>query len=505
MIRRAAALALALACAASATPGNWLAEGPARALQASGSGASLAFLQHLEHPQGPGVPDDLVRGDLLLSRGGARAVQVGSGVPDLPGAVAFEPGGEALAFLAAFRVREGEGELWVARPGSSPQRLASSAGSFAWSPRGGTLAYVDEGALHVVDAAGRPAAPALRPVQGFTWSPDGGWLAARAKASARGRVSVLEGGAWRAAAEASSDFALGAGGALAVLGLPGPKGGDRALSLLEPGAAAARQIGKATSFDFSPDGSLVALLATGKSPGEASGDLSLAARAGTAAARPLGAKVSAWRWSQASDLLYLSRFDLRSRAGALYALPKGAREPRELSARVQSFSVAGRRAFFLVQHPQKKDYTIELWTLDLAAPAASPQAAPRKVDDGVYGYQLSRDGALLYWKSRCVALRSCALFRAPADGSAPPVELLPQVAGFELSRDGGRLLSALPHRGSRALDLVVLDARGPAPRAPAPQVASAEPGALFLDEAGRRVAAAASGPGRGGVLLVEAP
>lgn len=506
MTRRAASLSLALACAAGATPGNWLSEGPARALLPSGSGASLAFLQRLEHPQGPGIPDDLYRGDLMLSRGRARAVQLGSGVPDLPGAVAFEPGGEALAFLAAFRVREGAGELWVARPGSAPQRLAGDAGSFAWSPRGGSVAYVAQGTLHVVPGPGRPAAPDWSPVQGFAWSPDGSRLLARSPAQAQGRLAVLEDGKWRAVAPASSDFAFAPDGALAVLGLPGPKGGDRPLSLFEPGSARPRELGKATSFDLAPDGSAVALLSTGKTPGEASGDLSLAARAGAKAPRPLGTKVSAWRWSAASDLLYLARFDLRSRAGVLYALTKGAQQPRELAARVQSFSASGRRAFYLVQHPQKKDYTIELWTLDLGSPPGSPQAAPRKVDDGVYGYQLSRDGALLYWKSHCVALRSCALFRAPADGSAAPVELLPQVAGFDLSRDGARLLAALPHHGSRALDLAVLDARGPAHKPPpAPAISSAEPGALFLDEGGRRLAAATSGPGRGGVLLVELP
>jgi len=129
------ALALLLPACTGAPPGKLLAQGPARGLVASASGASLAFLQHLERPAEAGVPDDLHRGELLVARAGESARKAGGAVPDLAGSVAFEPGGEALAFLAGWRFREGQGELWVARPGESPARLAQEASSFDQSYR----------------------------------------------------------------------------------------------------------------------------------------------------------------------------------------------------------------------------------------------------------------------------------------------------------------------------------------------------------------------------------
>jgi dipeptidyl aminopeptidase/acylaminoacyl peptidase len=507
------ALALLLPACTGAPPGKLLAQGPARGLVASASGASLAFLQHLERPAEAGVPDDLHRGELLVARAGESARKAGGAVPDLAGSVAFEPGGEALAFLAGWRFREGQGELWVARPGEAPARLAQEASAFAWSPRGNALAFVAAGTLRVVSAGGAPIATGAAPVHTFAWSPDGRFLAGRAPAAAHGRLVLLanvqakERGAEREIAPASSDFAFAPDGALAVLGAAGPKGGDRVLSLFEPGDGKPRELGYATSFDFSPTGSELAVLSTGKEPGEASGELSLVPRARGSLPRALGSKVSEWRWSPAGDLLYLARFDLRSRSGTLFALASGAgQEPRALSARVQGFSVAGRRALFLVQQPLKGDFKIELWTADLAAAFGSPRAEPRKVDEGVYGYQLSPDGALLYWKSRCVGLRSCALFRAPADGSGGKVELMPAAAGFDLSRDGARLLVAQPHRGSRALDLFLLDARGSPPTAPPkPLLEAVEPGAILLDEGGHQVAAVLSEPAKAGVVVVRAP
>lgn len=507
----AALVALLLPACADAAPGKLLAQGPARGLVASASGASLAFLQRLEHPAEAGVSDDLQRGELLLSRAGESARRAGGAVPDLPGSVAFEPGGEALAFLAGWRFREGVGDLWVARPGEGPARLAQEASSFAWSPRGNALAFVAAGKLRVVSVGGAPIATGATTVQTFAWSPDGRCLAGRAPAAAHGRLVLLakdggEGGAEREIAPASSDFAFAPDGALAVLGAAGPNGGDRALALLEPGAGRLRELGHATSFSFSPQGSELALLSTRKEPGEAAGELSLIARARGSLPRALGSKVSEWRWSPAGDLLYLASFDLRSRSGTLFALPSGAGEPRVLSPRVRGFSVAGRRALFLVQQPLKGDFKIELWTADLAAPPGSPRAQPRKVDEGVYGYQLSPDGALLYWKSRCVGLRSCALFRGPADGLGGKVELMPAAAGFDLSRDGARLLVAQPHRGSRALDLFLLDARGPPPAAPLkPLLEAVEPGSILLDEGGNEVAAVFSEPAKAGVMVVRAP
>src|SRR5205085_2277341 len=83
-----------------------------------------AFLQNAAHPDDRRVPDDLVLGDLLLARVAAGgAARVGSAVPNLPGAVAYPPAGAPVAFLASYRYREGDGELWLADASAPPRKL----------------------------------------------------------------------------------------------------------------------------------------------------------------------------------------------------------------------------------------------------------------------------------------------------------------------------------------------------------------------------------------------
>ena len=499
---------LASACSEKG-PGQVLASGSARALVTAPGSRAVAFLLQASHPDDSGVPQDLYLGDLWLAREGEAARRIGGAVPSIEGAVAFDRQGGAIAYLAGYAFRAGEGELWVARPAEAPRRLGVKVAAFAWSPKGGRIAFVSAGVLHVARAAGGPEeAPSLAGVHSFVWSPDGARLAARGPGAAGGRLVLAsaDGGRPVEVAEASSDFVFAPDGALGMLGPSPKKGGDRPLTLIEPGTLQHRALGRATAFSFSPSGSELALLSTDKHPGESFGDLSRLSRAPGSAPQSLGSKVSDFRWSTAGDLICLARYDLRARAGTLLVAPPGGGAPRELSARVQSFSVQGRRLFYMVQEPQKTDFKVELWTADLAAPPGSAQAASRKVDEGVYGYQLSPDGRALYWKSRCIALRSCALFRGPADGSGAPVQLAASAAGFDLSADGSRLLVAQVHAGSaHTVDLKVVDARGPAKDPPGPPIATeVEPGARFLDEGGRHLVAVLSGR-RAAVVRIDVP
>jgi hypothetical protein len=155
---------------------------------------------------------------------------------------------------------------------------------------------------------------------------------------------------------------------------------------------------------------------------------------------------------------------------------------------------------YLVQAPEKGDFKLELWAADLAA----PQLAPRKVDEGAYGWQLSQDGATLFYKARCSGgARTCSLLRVPFSGGTPEL-LAPNVAGFDLSRDGARILVHQPHRGaSRAVDLAVMAASGAPPDRVKPFAEEVDPSSRFADDAGRRVAYAVLAAGRGGVFLAD--
>jgi len=474
-----ATLLVAAACE-DQPPGRKLASGVAQKLTVHGG--AVAFLIDAVHPDDRAVPEDLTAGDLWLD-----ARKVGSGVASQTGAWEFSSRGE-LAFLASWRFRAGEGELWTAAPGAEPLQVAPAARSFAWSPDGSALAFVGPSRLGV---RGRFAVT-IDGLQEIGWSPDGKRLAARAAASAGGKLYLVDvaTGALREVAPGTSDFAFASDGTLAVLGPPPPKGGDRPL-LLE-----GREVARATAFAFSPDGKELALLSTQKQPGEAYGDLYRLAR-GAGATKPqlVGTRVSDWRWTPAGDLLCLARYDLRARAGTLRA------SGREIASRVQSFSAFGRRLLYLVQAPQKGDFKLELWAVDLAG-----SAAPRKIDEGVYGWDLSPDGEL-YYKARCAGgPRSCALLRAPFASAAQPAVLAGAVAGFDLSRDGARILVEQPHRGSsRAVDLAVIPATGPPPEHLKLFAEEADPSSRFADTSGKRVAYAVVAAGKSGVYLADFP
>jgi hypothetical protein len=168
---------------------------------------------------------------------------------------------------------------------------------------------------------------------------------------------------------------------------------------------------------------------------------------------------------------------------------------------VQSFSIFGRRVLYLVQAPQKGDFKLELWGVDLAG-----ASAPHKIDEGVYGWELSADG-MLYYKARCAGgPRSCSLLRVPFAGAEQPTLLAADVAGFDLSRDGKRILVGQPHRGaSRAVDLAVISATGAPLERVKPFAFEADPSSRFADAQGKRVAYAVVTAGKAGVYLADVP
>jgi dipeptidyl aminopeptidase/acylaminoacyl peptidase len=316
----------------------------------------------------------------------------------------------------------------------------------------------------------------------------------------------------RELAPASSDFLFGPDGALAVLGPAGPKGGDRILWLVE-GQRPPRPVGRATAVGFSPDGADLALLSTDGAPGESFGALLRLPRTG-GEARLLGERVSEWRFGPRGELLFLSGADVRARNGTLQLAASRDAAPVELARRVQSFQLSARgdRVLFLTHVATKGDFKLELWTAALRADGGRVLAGPpRRIDEGVYGFQLAPDGETLFYKAACAGFRSCALRRVRLGAEEAPATLDRHVSGFELSADGRRLLVARPHRGApRAVDLALLDAGSPPPdRPPEPFLEEVEPGARFVDPAGRRVLAALQGGKvagqRAGVRLADLP
>src|SRR5207237_3117320 len=95
------------------------------------------------------------------------------------------------------------------------------------------------------------------------------------------------------------------------------------------------------------------------------------------------------------------------------------------------------------------------------------------------------------------------LLRAPFSGGVPEL-LAPNVAGFDLSRDGARILLQQPHRGApRAVDVAVIPAVGPPPDRPRPLAEEVDPTSRFSDDAGKHVVYAVVAAGRSGVFLAD--
>ncbi len=491
-MERRTALVVPLLCilACQEPPGRKLASGVAQRI-AVHEGA-VAFLLDAAHPDDRAVPDDLRAGDLWAAPANAPARKIGSGVSSQPGMFAFSSKGQ-IAFLSSWRFRAGEGELWTAEPGAEPSQVAPAAREFAWSPSGSSLAFVAPNQIGI-RTGGASRMVSFGGLQNVAWSPDGKQLAARAAASSGGRLVLvdLETGSLREIATGTSDFAFASDGAVAALGPPAPKGGDRAL-LLD-----GKEIARATAFAFSPDARELALLSTARQPGEAMGELYRLARAG-GEPQLVGERVNDWRWGVAGDLLFLAHYDLRARAGALTVSTPGA-APRELARKVQSFVAQGRRVLYLVQAPQKGDFKLELWGVDLAS-----SVPPHKIDEGVYGWDLA--GETLFYKARCAGgPRSCSLLRTTFAAGGPPALLAPNVAGFDLSPDRSRILVQQPHRGSaRAVDLAVISAQGPLPEHVKALVEEVDAGSCFADERGRQIAYALIASGKSGVFLADVP
>jgi hypothetical protein len=484
-------------------PGRKLASGLARDVSLSPNGDFVSFLTSATHPDDSSIPDDLVLGDLSIARvASAGAEKIGSAVPNLRSARAYDPTGQSLAFLARYRFRDGEGELRVADGPGTVRTVADGVSSFAWAASGKVLAFVAGERLRTLDVSRGGATPSLvlDGVQTFAWGPGGTRLAARTAGSGGGRVELFDiaTGRTREAAKASSDLAFGPDGTLYVLGAAPTKGGDRPLSALTSFDTQPEEMGSATSFAVSAQGDL-ALLSTEKSPGDAYGTLLRRTRQGPP--RSLGDRVSDFRFTPRGDLLFLEHYDLRARAGTL-AVAQLSGRVLEIAPKVQSFSISGDRVLYIAQHPERGDFRIELWTKDLAADAPA-----RKIDDGVYGYELAPDGITLFYKTRCASgPRSCALFRAAVDGSRPADQVAPSIAGFELSKDGKRLLLALPHRGAaRAVDLAFVSAGAKAPDGLTPFVEEVDPAAAFADARGQRVVYAVLSAARAGVYVVDLP
>ena len=85
--------------------------------------------------------------------------------------------------------------------------------------------------------------------------------------------------------------------------------------------------------------------------------------------------------------------------------------------------------------------------------------------------------------------------------------LAANVAGFDLSPDGSRILVQQPHHGAaRAVDLALVSREAPRSDGSVQVVANeVDPSSAFVDPRGRRIVYATMTAARGGVFLLDVP
>lgn len=509
----AVAAALA-ACKPSPPPpsGRQLWSGPARGLVATPAGDAVAWLAAPAPSKERGVPEDVRVGKLFVSNvSGGAPRELGDGVTSLDGSYAFSPDGKRLAFLAKWRFADGRGELWsAAAAAGAAVKLCDDASSFAFSPEEAPsgasrsrLGAICDSALRVGPGdAAETFAVASQPAREFEWALHG--LVVRGPASLGGRLGLVSFDSrpgTETLAERTDDFALGRGGS----GLAWVTGTEvEALAVGCPKGArftADRYPNHATP---APGGEGAAFLV----PEAANPSLAdLFAFEGCDKVAPLGKAVGEFAYAASGHLAFVDGYDGRARAGTLRvhtarseAAPKGA--TLELGKHVQEFhwSPSGKWLTYLVRNA-KGGFTIELWASGPWAAGKAPP--PHKVDDGVYGYSLSPDEGRVYYKARCADARSCTILVVPSDGSNKPVEVAKKAAGFELSRDGRRVVVLAPHRGSETqVDLKATPANG---GDVTPLASACEPIARLLGAAGESVAFVSDDKVHAGVWVAPLP
>lgn len=497
-MKRAALLLLLAACSSkkdSAAP----ARPPVAAVQARGvvgspSGTHLAFLIDAKPPREPGVPDGILAGNLALvpARPGEAPTIVGRGVSTVQGGYAFAPdakregGLPALLFLRDYRHVDGAGTLTVARPGMPPADIAEGVTFWATNRDGRLLGLVAQGKLRVVRLAGAGLGTGSmvapfetdsfgESVGSFAFAPaeaGGGGITVppALAASLLYRVRAAKGGALHRVDLASrkdielarnvTDFGWATDAC--PLWIARTPSGEQELHA-GPGCPRAGRLAEhAQSFIVSSEGDRVAFVSELENTTSPFGELFLIALDKGGLPFPMGKRVSEFRFApQGGALAWLQDYDAISRNGKLGVAAAG--KPgrvQPLLAQAFSFDPTGRWLTFLHRNPQK------MYTLELHLVEATPDADPRRMDEGVYGYQFSRDGQRLAYKARCLdEARSCTLFVVATAGGAP-VEVAKKIAGFEFLPDGERLMLLVQGKMlGRTVDLAVVPARaGEVPR-----------------------------------------
>ncbi len=446
--------------------------GAGQALLVAPGGSSALYLREPIQPKGPLMPSDLFLGELVLVPASGEPVSLGPGATNLAGDVLFSPDGGQVAFLRHFDFQSSSGELALAPTGGgAPRIVAGGVTFFGFSPDGRWLGDVASGRLEIAFVSGGAPRVVADGVSTFEFSADGETLLYRRRAALGGElvIEATDGhGAPVVVARQVADYRFDQKGRAIAYTLETP---DRLPELHLWKAGRERLLGKgAPSFEFSPDGKLLAFVA-GVSAHYLEGDLYAVDVEGGAAER-VGSRAGAYRFApDGRNLAFLDDYYDQSRTGKLELWRPGAGKATLIAPAVRLFGWSHRGAWLaFLETVTRPMYTERLY---LVSPGAA--AERRFVGQAIYSFDFSPDDSKLLFKAGCVAggqacdlmaVDTHALSEGPPplpDGGVTPSKATRVAAGiadYDYSTDGKWLWTAFMNPVGHTVDLAVLPSSG---------------------------------------------
>lgn len=487
--------------------GRPLASASARNLSLAPDGRTLVFIGDVKPPSEKDVPDGVFQGVLTtVPLAGGIPRPLGGGVSTLDDGYRISPDGRHVAYLQEFRFHEQSGSLFLAGLASGePRLIAKDAKYYAFSSDGRWLGYVAAGDMHLFDLSGGGDRHLVRGAATFEISKDARHLLVRRPAAAGGALLLADiegGGEPKELGENVGDYAFSPqGDSLAFTSRSGgPSAPYRITCSIVGGHIEKRGEGVST-FRFSPDGRWIAFV-DGMGGHKTFGALMVAPVAG-GPARRIGENVIEYRFAPSSNAIALreSNEDASGRTWMSFkvaTLPSGTLRHREDGVPNFVWSFDGARVAFL-KRVMKPVYSVDLFLLDVEG-----ESSPRRIDQGVFGYQFAPDDGELWYRTNCVRDgRECDLMAANVRGaSAPPRKLVQGIWNFKATAKGDRLLLTYPRLDTEnAADLGWLDLKAKQPSKGIDRYAL--PGAQFVDESGGAVVYVVGERKREGVYVAE--
>jgi hypothetical protein len=469
------------------TSGKALVKSQARDLYESPDGAWVATLADTAPTTEPGAPQDIFLGALwLVPADESSPRRLGGEVANLPGKVLFSQDSAYIGFLASYSVRQGAGELRLARTtGGEVTSLADGVTYFAFSADGAWIAWISDGTLSLRRTEGGPVTRVTDGVLlvefGPKSTPSAGRLLIKRSVRAGGALLLddLATGKLTAIARGVTDFAFsptGDGFAFQGAGLLPPNAIQRPTEIGSPKISSPDAPGlyrvldqeaprlltpqTVSVFRFSPAGARIAFL-TPPISGPA-GDLFVS---DSGPATRVATRVSDMLFAPDGSVVFIGNFSAGLNAGTLGVLPPTG-PVQEIAQNVAQFSLSPRGNWILATQQVFQNGSMS-YGFGVRRVQAPPTEKLRILDNGISRFVADPDEKRVAFSAHCVdAGKACSLYVADFADLHKPEQVATRIAAFDFAPNG--MLVVASRRDPKSAGRILFSLGFMAPLANAP-------------------------------------